>query len=150
LSLVAHLCGDFGVARGFGDHTSFVDVVCEGFFAVDVFAELDRGHGDDGVLVVGCGDDDGVDVFLFVEHLAVVAVALGVGVGVVDACGVGVVDVAEGDDVFAGALADIACASAADADAGDVEFFVGGYGAACGGEFGGAHGSGGSHQEVAT
>ena len=38
------------------------DGVGEGFFAVDVLAGGGGGHGDEGVPVVGRGDDDGIDV----------------------------------------------------------------------------------------
>jgi hypothetical protein len=75
----------------------------------------------DGVLVVGRGDGDGVDVLVF-EHLSHVGVALGAGVGLqalLDDLGV---DVAEGDDADALdplELLDVLLATAAEADDGD-------------------------------
>src|SRR4051812_6685391 len=44
---------------------------------VDVLAEVHRRERDRRVHVVGCRDDDAVDVFLLVEHVAVVAIAPG-------------------------------------------------------------------------
>jgi len=42
-----------------------------------VFAEFHGGEGDGGVHVVGSGDEDGVNVLLAIEHLAIVGVASG-------------------------------------------------------------------------
>ena len=43
-----------------------------------MFAKVHGGEGDGSVHVVGSGDEDGVDVFLLVEHFAKVGVASGV------------------------------------------------------------------------
>ena len=62
VDLGAHLGGDAGGGGGLGDEAGFVDVVGEGFFAVDGFFEEEGGEGGVGVGVFGGGDDDGVDV----------------------------------------------------------------------------------------
>ena len=55
-----------------------VDVVRQRLLAVDMVAELHRGHAHGRVHVVGRGDVDRVQPFLFVEHLAPVLVNFGV------------------------------------------------------------------------
>ncbi len=99
VDLGAHLSGDFGIGGGGGDEAGLMDGVGKGFFAVDVFFELECGKGGWGVGVVWGSDEDGVDVVVdFVEHGAEVGEGFcggefGGGFGE-DAF----VDVAEGDD----------------------------------------------------
>ncbi len=77
VALVAHLRGDFGFFGAAGEVAGFFDTPGERLLHVDVLAEIHGGGGDGGVHVVGSGDDDGVDVFLVLEHVAVIFVALG-------------------------------------------------------------------------
>ncbi len=147
VDLGAHLCGDAGFDGFFGDGAGFGDGVGEGFFAVDGFFEVEGAHGCGGVVVVGGGDDDGVDVGgFFVEQVAIVAILSGFAVdvvGVVEHVGV---DVAEEGDVLVRQVDDVVPAFVAAADDGEVEFFVGGGGGASGesgDEEGGAEGGGG-------
>jgi len=44
-----------------------------------MFAEIHSSQSDSRVHVVGCGDDDGVDIFLALEHFAKVGVVRGFG-----------------------------------------------------------------------
>jgi hypothetical protein len=73
--LIAHLGGHAGLAGGLGDLARLEHGIGEGFFAIDVFAAVERGQGDDGVGVVGRGDHHGIDIFLG-QQLAVIAVGL--------------------------------------------------------------------------
>ena len=75
--------------------------------------------------MVGRGDHHRIDVRLFVQHYPPVTVAFGVGEFPKGAGCQAVVHIAQGNDVvFADALG-VGKAFAADADAGDVEFFAG-------------------------
>jgi hypothetical protein len=98
---------------------------------IDVLAQLDGGHGDDGVVVVRHGHGHGVDAFFFLEQPTPVAVLDRLVVhglllrlelaGAEELGHLFVVDIAEGDDVLGAAASDIGVAHAADADAGDVD-----------------------------
>lgn len=101
VDLDAHL-GDeaflFGVVLNL---TAFVDVVGEGFLAIDVFAELHGGHGHGGVKVVGCGDVDAVNVAaFFVEHFPPVCVDFGFGEALFELFGTSGIDFGTGDEVY--------------------------------------------------
>jgi hypothetical protein len=74
MSEITELCGDAGLAGGFGDYASFVDGSTEWFFTINVFAFSDSGKADYGMRMVRCGDKDGVDVF-FVKHFIIVMVS---------------------------------------------------------------------------
>ena len=124
VALVAHLSGEFALARGLGQGAGLVDIVSERFLEVNVFAGLEGGQGDDGMGVVGRGDHDRLDVLLFIEHLAVVGPDSCLGIFFEDFGGVVVVHVAQGDDVLGVEVFEVGGAHAADADAGDVEFFA--------------------------
>ncbi len=77
MPLIAHLRGEFGFLGAAGEMAGFFDTPGERLLHVDVLAEIHGGRGDGRVHVVGRGDDDGVDVFLVLEHVAVIFVALG-------------------------------------------------------------------------
>lgn len=122
-ALVAHLGGDALFAGVIGDLSGFPDGVGEWFFAIDVFAVVEGGHRGEGVMVVGGGDEDGIDFLHFLEHEAVVLEAFGVRPVFERAIGVAPIDVAEGDDidlVRSGELVEVAAALAAYADGGEV------------------------------
>ena len=126
MALVAHLRDDAVFLRGLGHRTALVDGVRQRLFAIDVLAVLHRGNCDDGVVMVGRADDDGVDPLGdLVEHCAEVAKLLRLRVVGKHPRGVAPVHVAQGDDVVAGHAADVAPAHSADADAGDVQLLAG-------------------------
>ena len=73
MALVAHLGHDLVLFGGLRQRSGLIDVVREGLFAERVLAILDGPHGGRGVVVVGRGDEDYVDLLVhLVEHLAVV------------------------------------------------------------------------------
>ena len=131
VALVAHLGDDLGLLGGLGQEPGFLDGVGQGLLDIDVLAQLDGGHGDDGVVVVGGRHGDGVDALFLFQHPPEIPVlgrlvvhGLLVGLEPVGAEEVGqhlVVDVAEGDDVLRAHAARVRKAHAADADAADVE-----------------------------
>ncbi len=119
-------------AGGFNALTAFEDVVAAGFLDVDVFAGLASPDGDEGVPVVGRGNGDGVDAFVF-QELADVGVGGDFG-GVVffqlvdSAADDVVVNVAESGDADAGNAAeafDVGASASVDADNGDSDVFIG-------------------------
>ena len=124
--LIAHLRLHFGATRGLGDRAGFANRVREGLLAIHVFAGRQGRERDDGVRVVGCGNDDGVDVLLFFQHHAVVHVGFRRRVTGEGRRGVVGIDVAERDDVLAGAGFEVGgtLALGADADGGEVEFIA--------------------------
>ena len=77
VALVAHLRDDLRrLPRLARQRARFVDRPGQRLLHVDVLAEIERGHRDRRVHVIRRRDDDRVDVFLLLEHLAVVGVAL--------------------------------------------------------------------------
>ena len=78
--LRAGLENAFGLAGLLHELDSFVNVMGERLLAVDVFASAHGGDGDIGVPVIGCGDDDGVDIFAS-DHLAKIIVGVAAAVG---------------------------------------------------------------------
>src|ERR1051325_1400251 len=77
VALVAHLRGDLGLLGFPGELARFGYGPRERLLHVDVLAEFHGRERDGRVHVIGRSDDDGVDVLLFFEHLAIVFVALG-------------------------------------------------------------------------
>ena len=119
-------------AGGLDALAAFEDVVAAGFLDVDVFAGLASPNGDEGVPVVGRGDGNGVDAFVF-QELADVGVGGDFG-GVVffqlvdSAADDIVVNVAESGDADAGNAAeavDVGASASVDADNGDSDVFIG-------------------------
>ena len=78
--LRAGLENAFGLAGLLHELDSFVNVMGERLLAVDVFASAHGGDGDIGVPVIGCGDDDGVDIFAS-DHLAKIIVGVAGAIG---------------------------------------------------------------------
>ena len=115
------------VVRSGDELLAFEDIMGKGLLDVEVLAGLEGPDALDGVQVVGGGDGDGVDVFIF-EHLSHVGVTLGAGV-FLQALGDDIgVDVAEGDDADALdllELLDVLVTTAAEADDGDAKVTVG-------------------------
>ncbi len=78
MALVAHLRGDFVLGGHFGQLPRLGDVVAQRLLAVDALAQLHGDHRRQGVMMVGGGDEHGVDLLAeLVEHLAVIVEALG-------------------------------------------------------------------------
>jgi len=125
LALITHLSGDFVFARGLSDLPSFPNGMDQRLFTIDVFAEFDCGHENEGMEVIGRGDHDGVDILLLVQHLPKISEDFCFGIFFEDASGVVGVDVAEGDNIFAAELFEVGCALTTNANAGNVEFFAG-------------------------
>ena len=116
------------VARGGLAHDArLVDGARQRLLAVDVFAQLHRRHGGDGVRVIGRGDQHGVYAFFhLVEHLAEVLIALRRRMFLIDVpCSFGI-HIAERDEVVPQAMKRIETAAAltAHADAGNVQLAV--------------------------
>ena len=77
VALVAHLRdGLRRLPRLARQLARFVHRPAQRLLHVDVLAEIERGHRDRRVHVIGRRDDDRVDVLLLLEHQAVVGVAL--------------------------------------------------------------------------
>ena len=127
-SLVAHLRGDLELCRRLAHGPGLEHGVGQRLLTVDVLAQLHRRHGGDGVGVIGRADGDGVDRFVHVvEHLAKVVVPFRL-LELLEPLGVQpvVVDVTQRDDVAeAAGVLGITQPFAANADAGDVQFFIG-------------------------
>ena len=83
------------------DLAALVDVVGEGFLAVDMFAELHGGHGHGGVKVVWGGDVDAVNVAaFFVEHFPPVCVNFGFGEALLKLFAAPWIKFGTGDEVY--------------------------------------------------
>ena len=75
MALVAHLGDQLRIlAREVEQRAALLDRVGQRLLHIDVDAALHRHPRRDGVVMVGRGDDDRVDVLLRVEHAAVVGV----------------------------------------------------------------------------
>ena len=77
MALIAHLRGDFGFRSAPRELPGFIDRPGQRLLHVDVFAERHGGESDVRVHVIGSGDEDGVDVLLMLEHVAIVLIAFG-------------------------------------------------------------------------
>ena len=124
MNLRAHLRGDFGLDRRFGDEARFPDGVGERLFAVNVLARPKRRHGRESVRVLCRADHDGVEALVIVVKLAEVDVFLGSAMFLRRLAKALLVDVAQSDNVFAGHVRGVAGPAAAGADDSDVELLV--------------------------
>ena len=77
MALIAHLRGDLGFLGAPRQLPGFINRPGKRLLHVDVFSQSHRGKGDVRVHVIGRGDEDGVDVLLMLEHIAIVLIALG-------------------------------------------------------------------------
>jgi hypothetical protein len=119
--LIAYLSDDLVPACGCGQCARLRDRTSQKLLNVDVFAELHRSHGHNGVRMVWRGDDDRIDVDTFLEQRLVVTVPRRRGKRVKkgvqrlparprfhrlesDFGHVALIDVAEGDDVGVGSV----------------------------------------------
>lgn len=101
------------VADRLHDGDGFLDVVGEGFFAVDVLAGAEGGDGDDGVPVIRGGDADRVDVLAGDDFAEVCGIGAALPCGVLagrivffdlapGVAAAGCIDIADGHDLNAG------------------------------------------------
>jgi hypothetical protein len=86
-----------------------------------MFARLERGQRDGRVGVVRGGDHHRLDLGLLFQHLAEIPPAFGLREPAEGSRRERVIDIAEGDDLLVGHVAEVGTAHAADADAGDAE-----------------------------
>jgi len=99
----------------------------QGLLAINVLARLDGRAGDDCVSVVGCGNDDGIDLFLLGQELAKIGVHLGFREFLKGLGGIGAVHVTERVQVLAADCLNIAEAHSAHPDAGDIDLLTRGH-----------------------
>ena len=104
VALVAHLRGDLVFVGRLHQLARFPDGAGQRLLHVDVLAALHAPHGGGGVHEIGDGDDDRVDVLVFlVEHLAEVFVLRSAFELLEFARGLLFIDIAQRDDVFGAA-----------------------------------------------
>ena len=126
MPLVAHLGHDLVLVGRLGEDAGFEDGMGDRLLHVHMLAAAHALHRDEGVRMVGRGDDDRIDVLLLVEHLAEVREQGGLR-ELLDRPGAAAeVQVAERDDVLVGGVLHVAAADAAEPDGGDVQLLVGG------------------------
>jgi len=89
-----------------------------------MLAPLDGLHRREGMMMIGSGDDDPVDLLHLVEHLPVVGELLCLGILLEDMPGVALIHIAQRHDVLALHLAQIVSPLPANADARQVELPV--------------------------
>ena len=121
MALVTHLGHDLIFVRRLGEDAGFEDGVRDRLLDVDMLATAHALHGDVSVRMVGCGDDDRVDVLALVEHLTEVGEQRRLR-ELLDRPGAATeVQVAERDDVLVRGVLHVAAADAAETDGGDVQ-----------------------------
>ena len=80
VTLIAHLSQDLLFARGVGEGPAFGDIMGQWLLAEDMLAIMDGADGGRGVVVIGRGHKDDVEILVaLVEHLAVIVEDLGPG-----------------------------------------------------------------------
>lgn len=156
-ALEAVLDDDFVFIRGIGELAAFPNVVGNGFFNVGMFAVGGSSGGDEGMGMVGRGDDDGIDFFRFtgfpiIGELGDFDVMFRFqlsSIGIEN----GGIDIAERDEFCVGAFQKLACqsfATAVETDETDAEIAVGRCGASDGWDKGESSGKGGGGKEMAA
>ena len=113
---------------GFPHDPRLVDRSCQRLFTVNVFAQLHRRNRGDRVRVVGCRDQNRIDLlFHLIEHLAEVLIPLRFRMLLVDIARPLRIHVAERDEIVAHAMKRIETAPSltADTDSGNVQFAIG-------------------------
>jgi hypothetical protein len=124
VALDAHLRHDTRLLRDFGQPARFKHFMRQRFLAEHVLPRLHAGRGYRRMRVVRRGDENGIDVTLRSEHLAIVFVAFRFWKSIERLGRVYVIDVAQGHDVLAREAAQVRAAHSADSDSGDVQLFV--------------------------
>jgi hypothetical protein len=100
--LVAHLRDKLVLGRRLGQDTGFVNGMGQWFLTVYVLAQIHRGHGGNGMDVIGGAYGYGINVLLLVQHLTKVRVDLGTGKGLYAFRSPYRVHVTKGDDIRSG------------------------------------------------
>ena len=129
VTLVAQLCDHFVLVRRCHQLAHLVHGMRERLFAINMFAASHRFHRNERVRVVRCANDDAVDVLAhLVEHHAIIFEPFGVGIFGEFLARIFFIHVAKRHDVVtqSGGFANVRAAAAADANAGDVYFGIGG------------------------
>ena len=129
MPLIAKLGDHLVLAGGLHERADFLDRVGQWLFAINMLVMLHGRHRNNRVGVIGGADDHRVNLLVhLVEHHAKVFELRRLGILGELLGRVLLIHVAQGDYVVAqlGQLIHVAASLAADADAGDVEFFVGG------------------------
>ena len=121
-ALGAHLRRQLLLPGEAGHPPRLVDAPGERLLAVDVLAQLHGRQADRCVHMVGNADDDRVDLPVQrIEHLAVIAESLGLGIALERVGRALLVHVAKRDDVLAGHLAEVLGPLPSAADDGEVQ-----------------------------
>ena len=126
VDLRAHLRDELLLPGDLGHDAGLVHRVRERLLAVAVLAQLHGHDGRRGVGMVRRADHHRVDLAVhLVQHLAEVLVPLGRRELLKCLGRVGVIDVAQGHEVFTGHALDIVAPASGDADAGDIQLLMG-------------------------
>ena len=97
----------------------------EWLLAIDVLAHLDGHRGDGSVHVVGCGDVNGIEGLLLLQHLAKVLIDFCIRVVLPLLVQSDLAHVAQSHNVFARTPVDVARTFSTAADAADIQLGVG-------------------------
>ena len=127
VDLRTHLRDDASLRRQIRHLAALIQIVRDRLLTIDVLAKTHRGQRNRTMHMVGCRDNDGIDVLAHrVEHLAIVRERLGACILLGRVAKVVGVDVAQRGDVHvlaAGGRVEIAAPHTANADACDVQRF---------------------------
>ena len=124
VNLDSHLGGDFRFSRRLPDAPRLPDAVRQRFFAIDVFAMLERQHGRECVGVLAGANDDSVEVTGALEEFAEIGEFLRARMFRGGGLEVSGVDIAKGHDVFGRNGFEVAGAAPARANNGQVQFLI--------------------------
>src|SRR5437870_4428331 len=123
MTLIAKLRHDFVLVGGSHERADFMDIMSQRLFAIDMLAAPHGFHSNDGMSVIGCADDDSIDLLThLIEHHAIIFELPGIGIFGEQFASVFGVHIAKGDDVlsFRRYFINIRAAPAANAYAGDI------------------------------
>ncbi len=124
MNLRPHLRRLFRFGGFDSDKPSFGDGMRERLFAVNVLAHPQRHDRGLRMTVIGGADDDGIEVFGFLDHLAEVVELGGAWIFFSDRAEQAIVDVAEGDDVFRRDALEVFATAVGDTDHADIQLFI--------------------------
>ena len=124
MALDAHLGTYARFRRNLGKPARLVYGVSKRFLTIDMLAGPHRRHGNNGMGMVGRGDDHGVNVLLLLQHHAVVFIHSCVRILVKRFGGIVRIHVAQGHNVFRLHGAQIGSAHTAYANTGNIQFFT--------------------------
>jgi hypothetical protein len=124
MTLVAHLGDDLGLGRDLPHQARFPDRVRERLLAIDVFTQLHRHHGREGVMMVRRAHGHRVDLLHFLQHFAVISEELRLGKLRPAFFQSLLVHVAQGHDILRRTTVDVRGGLASGANRRDVQLFV--------------------------